>query len=219
MNQGELDSGPIYNPGAAYQSRVGDIRFKDVSGPDGKPDGIVNTFDRTIMGSPYPDYYYGMTNRFGYKNFSLSVNIQSSQGNMVFSNSDSYLYTRARYKQLSIVKDYWISEDKPGDGVSPRPNNNPTGGVRQKSTRYLDTGSYFRINNINLSYSFAGPIVQKLSLSSLRVYVTATNPFLSTKYNFFNPEVSNSSNPLTPGINNYDYPVAKSIMMGLNLSF
>ena len=219
MNQGELDAGPVYNPGAADKSRVGDIRFKDVSGPDGQPDGIVNTFDRTIIGSPYPDFYYGMTNRFSYKNFALSVNLQGTHGNMVFSNSDNYLYTRARYKQLSVVKNYWQSEDEPGDGVSPRANNNPTGGLRQKSTRFLDSGAFFRINNINLSYTFPGAITDKLSLSSLRVYITATNPLLVTKYNFFNPEVSNSSNPLNPGVNNYDYPVAKSLMAGLNITF
>jgi TonB-linked SusC/RagA family outer membrane protein len=219
MNQSELDAGPAYNPGASDQSRVGDIRFKDVSGPDGVPDGVVNTFDRTIIGSPYPDFYYGMTNRFSFKNISLSVNIQGTHGNSVFSNSDNFLYTRARYKQLSIVKDYWKSESEPGDGVSPRPNNNPKGGLRQKSTRFLDTGTFFRINNINLSYTFSDPIARRLSLSSLRVYVTANNPLLVTKYNFFNPEVSNSSNPLNPGVNNYNYPLAKSLMVGLNLSF
>lgn len=219
MNQAELDAGPVYNPGASDESRVGDIRFKDVSGPDGQPDGIVNTFDRTIIGTPYPDFYYGMTNRFSYGNISLSVSLQGTHGNMVFSNSDNFLYTRARYKQLSIVKDYWVSEEQPGDGQSPRPNNNPTGGLRQKSTRFLDDGSYFRINNINLSYSFPAAITSKLSMSSLRIYITATNPLLITDYHFFNPEVSNNSDPLEPGVNNYDYPVAKSLMLGLNLTF
>jgi TonB-linked SusC/RagA family outer membrane protein len=218
-SQAELSAGPIFNPGASDQSRLGDIRFKDVSGPKGKPDGVINTFDRTVIGSPYPDFYYGMTNTFTYNNISLSVNIQGSQGNMVFSNSDNFLYTRARYKQLSIVKDYWKSEGEPGDGVSPRPNNAPTGGLREKSTRFLDEGGFFRINNINLSYAFTREIARKLSVSSLRLYVTATNPLLITKYDFFNPEVSNSGNPLTPGVNDYNYPLAKSLIFGLNVSF
>jgi len=218
-NKAELDAGPIFNPGAADRSRIGDIRFRDVSGPNGKPDGIINTFDRTIIGSPYPDFYYGMTNSFTYKAFSLSVNLQGSHGNKVYSNSDNYLYTRARYKQLSIVKNYWKSEAEPGDGESPRPNNNPTGGLREKSTRFLDDGAFFRINNINLSYSFTDQIARKLSLSSLRVYITATNPLLVTKFNFFNPEVSNSGNPLTPGVDDYNYPLAKSVIVGLNVSF
>ena len=218
-NQAELNVGPVFNPGTSDRSRVGDIRFKDISGPSGKPDGVINTFDRTIIGSPYPDYYYGMTNTFTYNNISLSVNIQSSQGNKVFSNSDNFLYTRARYKQLSIVKDYWKSEAEPGDGISPRPNNNPKGGLRQKSTRYLNSGSFFRINNISMGYLVLDKISQRLGLNSLRAYITATNPLLITKYNFFNPEVSNSGNPLTPGVNNYNYPLAKSLIFGLNVSF
>ncbi len=218
-NKAELDAGPIFNPGASDKSRVGDIRFKDISGPSGKPDGVINSYDRTIIGSPYPDYYYGMTNSFGYKNISLSISVQGSQGNMVYSNSDNFLYTRARYKQLSSVKNYWKSETEPGDGESPRPNNSPTGGLREKSTRFLDDGSFFRINNINLSYSFADQIARKLSISSLRLYMTATNPLLITKYKFFNPEVSSSGNPLTPGVEDYNYPLAKSLIVGLNVSF
>ena len=218
-NKAELDAGPIFNPGASDKSRIGDIRFKDISGPNGKPDGVINSYDRTIIGSPYPDYYYGMTNSFGYKNFTLGISVQGSQGNQVYSNSDNFLYTRARYKQLSSVKNYWKSETEPGDGESPRPNNNPTGGLREKSTRFLDDGSFFRINNINLGYSFGDQISRKLGISSLRVYVTATNPLLVTKYKFFNPEVSNSGNPLTPGVEDYNYPLAKSIIAGVNVTF
>jgi TonB-linked SusC/RagA family outer membrane protein len=219
MNEAELDAGPIYSPGLSDHSRVGDIRFVDISGPDGKPDGIINSYDRTIIGSPYPDFYYGMTNNFSYKNIDLSFTLQGSHGNKIFEASDAFLYTRARYKQLDIVKNYWESEAQPGDGVSPRPNNNPTGGLRQKSTRFLDNGAFFRINNINLSYSFTEKIANKLSLSSLRAYITATNPLLITKYNFFNPEVSDNSNALTPGVSNYNYPVAKRLIVGLSVSF
>lgn len=218
-NKAELDAGPIFNPGASDRSRIGDIRFKDISGPNGKPDGVINSYDRTIIGSPYPDFYYGMTNSFAYKNISLSITLQGSQGNKVYSNSDNFLYTRARYKQLSVVKNYWKSEAEPGDGESPRPNNAPTGGLREKSTRFLDDGSFLRINNINLSYSFNDNVARRLGMSALRVYVTATNPLLITKYKFFNPEVSNSSNPLTPGVEDYNYPLAKSLIIGLNVSF
>jgi hypothetical protein len=56
--QEELNNGPIWNPGAADRSRVGDMRFVDVSGPNGKPDGIISSADYTIIGSPYPDFYY-----------------------------------------------------------------------------------------------------------------------------------------------------------------
>ncbi|HZG24249.1 MAG TPA: TonB-dependent receptor, partial [Chitinophagaceae bacterium] len=79
----ELAAGPIFNPGAADRSRVGDIKFVDISGPSGKPDGVINSFDKTIMGSPYPDFYYGMTNRFSYGRLTLSFTIQGSEGNEI----------------------------------------------------------------------------------------------------------------------------------------
>jgi len=219
MNQAELDAGPIWAPGTSDRSHVGDIRFKDISGPDGVPDGIINTYDRTIMGSPYPKFYFGMTNNLSYKNFGLNFSFTGAYGNKVFNTSDTQMYTRARYKQYEVVKNYWRSEAQPGDGESPRPNNLPTGGLRQKSTRFLDNGSYLKVNHINLSYTIPQKWITKAHISSLRVYVTANNPFIITKFRDFNPEVSSNTNPLTPGQMNYNYPLAKSFIMGVNLSF
>ncbi|MDR1201675.1 MAG: SusC/RagA family TonB-linked outer membrane protein, partial [Tannerellaceae bacterium] len=219
MNQAELDAGPIWAPGTSDQSHIGDIRFKDISGPDGTPDGVINTYDREIMGSPYPDFYFGMTNTMSYKNFSLNFSLQGSYGNKVFNTNDTQLYTRARYKQYDVVKNYWKSEAEPGDGESPRPNNLPTGGLRQKSTRFLENASYLKFNNITFSYTFGPDIVNKMYLNGLRVYFTATNPFIITKFREFNPEVSSTTNPLTPGQMNFNYPLAKSFIMGINVSF
>ena len=219
MNQAELDAGPIWAPGSSDRSHVGDVRFKDVSGPDGVPDGVINTYDKTIMGSPYPKAYFGMTNSFSYKNFGLSIALQGSFGNKVFNSSDAQLYTRARYKQYESVKNYWVSEEQPGDGESPRPNNLPTGGVREKSTRYLDNGSYLKVNNINFSYDFPTQLISKAGMSALKLYLTLTNPFIITKFRDFNPEVGDGNNPLTPGVMNYNYPLAKSAIIGINVSF
>ncbi|MBE7170284.1 MAG: TonB-dependent receptor [Williamsia sp.] len=219
--QKELDKGPIFSPGSTVRSRLGDSRFLDISGPNGVPDGVISSVDQTIMGSPYPDFYYGMTNRFSYKNISLSVSLQGSQGNKVLSISRlGTLNTRGRVRQLASSNAYWKSELDPGDGQVPRPNDAPTGNNREPwNSRYLDYGTYLRINNINLSYVLPETISQRMKLSSLRVYISATNPFLFTKNESFNPDVSNSDNPLTPGIDNNNYPLAKSLILGLNVSF
>ncbi|MEJ7830355.1 MAG: SusC/RagA family TonB-linked outer membrane protein, partial [Segetibacter sp.] len=220
-NQKELDAGPIFNPGARDRSRVGDVRFIDVSGPNGKPDGVINSFDKTIIGSPYPDFYYGMTNRFSYKSISLSVSLQGTQGNKVLAlERGQSTNNRARFRQLAIMNNYWKSEQDPGNNWAPRPNDTPTGNWRGTySTLWLDDASYLRINNIALSYVIPGQLMQKAKINSARVYVSANNPFLITNYVGFNPDVSRNSNPLTPGNANYDYPLAKSIVLGLNLSF
>lgn len=221
VNQKELDKGPIFSPGSAVRSRLGDSRFLDITGPNGVPDGVINSLDQTIMGSPYPDFYYGMTNHFSYKNVSLSVSLQGSQGNKILSVSRlGTLNTRGRVRQLASSNAYWKSEQDPGDGQVPRPNDAPTGNNREPwNSRYLDYGTYMRINNINLSYLLPGSLSQRLRLASLRFYVSANNPFLFTKNESFNPDVSNSDNPLTPGIDNNNYPLAKSLILGLNVSF
>ena len=219
--QAELNAGPIFNPGAVDRSRVGDIRFVDISGPNNIPDGVINSFDKTIMGSPYPDFYYGMTNRFTYKNISLTISLHGSQGNDILNISRaSGNSTRGRYRQYAFSNNYWKSEQDPGDGNSPRPNDAPSGNVRGTySQRWLDNGSYLSINNISLGYQLPDQIVKKLTLSSLRFYINATNPFMFTKYTAFNPEVSNTASSLTPGNELNNYPVPKIIMLGFTIDF
>jgi TonB-linked SusC/RagA family outer membrane protein len=218
--QADLTQGPIFNPGASDHSRVGDIRFVDVSGPNGKPDGVINSFDNTIIGSPYPDFYYGMTNHFAYNNFGLSIGLQGSQGGQVYNNSfGSGSATRARVRVYAYNNNYWKSEQDPGDGQTPRPNDAPTGGVRLSSQRYLDDGSYLRINNMTLDYVLSTSILQKLKFSMARIYIGLTNPFLFTKYKKYNPDVSLNDDPLRPGVESNNYPLAKTLLFGLNLSF
>ncbi len=220
MNAAELAKGPIFDPGAADRSRVGDVRFKDISGPNGKPDGVINNFDRTIMGSPYPDFYYGMTNRFSYKNITLSVTIQGSKGSKIFDMARDGGYSgRARVRGYAFSNNYWKSEQQPGDGVTPRPNDNPTGGFRLPSSKYLDNGTYLRFNNITLSYSIPAALARKIGLNGVRLYVNATNPILITKNTNFNPDVSMNENPLMPGIESSNYPLPKGIIGGINVTF
>ncbi|WP_020596127.1 SusC/RagA family TonB-linked outer membrane protein [Spirosoma panaciterrae] len=220
-NQAEVDRGPVFSPGTASRSRPGDLRFVDVSGANGKPDGVINSFDKTIMGSPYPDFYYGMTNRFSYKNLSLSVSLQGVVGNQLLSIARrSTFATRSRFRNAASQNNYWKSEQDPGDGNTPRPNDAPTGNVRgEYSQRWLDTGTYLRINNISLNYTVPDKLVQRAKLGSLRIYVNANNPFIFTKNQGFNPDVSNGDNPLTPGMDMNDYPLPKSLILGVSFGF
>ncbi|MEJ7739293.1 MAG: TonB-dependent receptor [Chitinophagaceae bacterium] len=219
-NAAELAAGPIYNKGLADETRVGDIKFKDVSGPGGKPDGKVDNADLTIMGSPYPDFYFGLTNRLSYGNLGFSFNIAGSQGSQIYSNAMViYRLIRSRSRTLTTERNYWKSEADPGDGKTVRPHDNPRGGLRLPSTRYMDNGSYIRINNITLSYILPDKISRLLTLHSLRVYASANNAYTFTKNLSFNPDVSNSGNSLNPGIDANNYPLPRSIVVGLNVSF
>jgi hypothetical protein len=174
------------------------------------------------MGNPYPDFYYGMTNRFVYKDISLSVTLQGSQGAQVINKTrvGANISTRARTNQLALSNNYWKSPDQPGDGKTPRPNDAPTGNVRgESSQREMDNASYMRINNITLSYVLPGELIRRAKVNSIRIYISANNPLIFTKYTSFNPDSSNSGNSLTPGIDLNDYPIPKSVNIGLNVSF
>lgn len=221
-NQAELNAGPIFAPGTASASHIGDTRFVDVSGPNGKPDGIINSFDKTIMGSPYPDFYYGMTNRFAYKNLSLVVSIQGTKGAQILNMTrlGANMSTRARTNQLALSNNYFKSPDQPGDGNTPRPNDAPTGNIRGESQqKQLDNGTYLRFNNMTLAYTLPDRLAQKIGLGSVRAYLNANNPFIITKFTSFNPDSSNSGDSLTPGRDLNDYPLPKSLTLGLNITF
>ncbi|WP_175455381.1 TonB-dependent receptor [Pricia antarctica] len=218
--QTEYDQGPIYNPGGSNRTRVGDVKFRDFSGPDGVPDGAIDSYDRVILGSPYPDFYYGMTNRFNYNSLSLSISLQGVQGNKVGSLArDVGGRNELRVNQLALYNDFWRSEEEPGDGNAQRPNDEPTGGIREFSTQKLDNGSYLRINNISLGYELPTSVVERLKMRSIRLYVNASNPFTFTKFEGFNPDVSRGTDPLAPGEDNNNYPLAKTWTLGLNLGF
>jgi hypothetical protein len=128
--------------------------------------------------------------------------------------------TRGRFGQLAILNKYWKSEQEPGDGRTPRPNNAPTGNIRgQYSTWFLDNGSFMRINNITLGYVLPEQFSKKLTFRSVRIYASANNPFLFAKTTGFNPEASNLEDPLRPGRELSDYPIPRSLILGLNIGF
>ena len=219
-NSAELASGPIYNKGLSDATRVGDIRFRDVNGPNGKPDGLIDNSDLTIIGSPYPDFYYGFTSRLSYKNFNLNFNVSGSHGAMIYSNAMIiYRLNRSRSRTLSTERNFWKSETDPGDGKTVRPVDVTTGGLRLPSTRYMDEASYLRLNNITLGYTIPDRLAQSIKLSSVRIYGSANNALIITNNHSFNADVSNSGNPLTPGIDLNNYPIPKSFVIGLNVMF
>jgi hypothetical protein len=128
--------------------------------------------------------------------------------------------TRARTNQLALSNNYWKSPDQPGDGNTPRPNDAPTGNIRGESQqKQLDNGSYLRFNNITLAYQLPETVAKKARLGAIRIYLNANNPFIISDFTSFNPDTSNSGNSLTPGRDLNDYPLPKSLTLGLNVTF
>jgi TonB-linked SusC/RagA family outer membrane protein len=226
---------------------VGDIKYKDISGPDDKPDGIIDDYDRTDLGSPLPKFQFGMNNTFRYKNFDLNLFINGSYGNKIFNYVSIDLTQmsgyrnqlqivankRARTEAININKEYdgtngvwnWyqdIDNIRLGNNPSlPRatqsgdPNNNS-----RFSDRYLEDGSYLRIKNIVLGYTFPSKWTRKFQVENLRVYANIQNLYTFTKYSGYDPEVGVSTMTSNVfGMDNGRYPSPQSYTFGLNISF
>lgn len=199
---------------------LGDIRFKDISGPNGKPDGVIDANDFTIIGSPYPKFTYGLTNSFSYKNFDLSVFLQGSYG--------AKIYNFLRWQSEGMANPYWnqtkdvlykrYSAANPG-GTLPRFTADNVNN-RYVSDRYIEDGSYLRIQNITLGYRLPGKIAGKNIFSSARIYATAQNLYTFTKYSGYDPEIGSYNSSIK--LQNVDmghYPVPRTFTAGINVEF
>ncbi len=223
---------------------VGDLKYKDISGPDGKPDGVINEYDKTNIGSPMPDFTFGWTNTFRYKSFDLSVFINGSYGNKVFNYLSMKLthMNSAWVNQLNTVADRAqlvpIDPDKvyPNGGkwyddVTNVKVNNPTTSTPRASIqdpndndrisdRYIEDGSYIRFKNITLGYTFPQSMIKKVGLANLRVYANIQNLLTISKYDGYDPEIgASTASSNVYGLDNGRYPSPTVYSFGLNVSF
>lgn len=174
--------------------------------------------DRTFIGNPHPDFYYGMTNTLAYKNFELSLFVQGVQGNDIFN------ATRVETEGMSDAKNQTIEVAnrwrQPGDVTSiPKATPNSTDNSRI-STRFVEDGSFARVKALTIGYNVPKEILSKVKMSNAKVYVTGENLFTITNYSGYDPEVNafGGSNKAM-GIDFGTYPQTRNLIFGVNLSF
>ena len=200
---------PMYNT-----QEAGDPKYLDAGGPNGVPDGRIDANDRVIVGNSNPKYTWGMNNTFKYKGFDLNVLIQGQNGGYLYS-----MFGRAMDRTgmgvadntLGKYRDRWRSPEDPGSsGLHKLPS---TFG-RIKNTDWLYSSDYWRVRNITLGYNL-GALLKTNVISGARIYVTAENWFGDDKYDGgFNPEGVNNN-----GEDYGAFPLAKSLIFGMNLTF
>ncbi len=224
---------------------VGDLKFKDINN-----DGVINEKDKTNIGSPLPKFTFGWTNSFRYKNIDLSVFINGSYGNKVLNynmmgqgynglvhmnsawiNQHVSVKDRAQLVAIDATKTYasgsWyddITNVKVANSGTkvPRPTVSDPNDNDRLSDRYIEDGSYIRLKNITLGYTFPKSLLTKLKIDNLRIYANLQNVYTLTKYTGYDPEVGAStqdSTGLTFGVDNGRYPSPMTCSFGLNISF
>jgi TonB-linked SusC/RagA family outer membrane protein len=196
---------------------VGDLMIKDQNG-----DGKIDAKDVTNLGHGLPDFTYGLTNSFQYKNFDLSILMQGVQGvNIINGNNRQTLTGNNNQNSLAVYYNNYFDPANPTRDVkyqSPTSTAALPGGAL--SSYAVENGSYLRVRNITLGYRMSEKTLTNLFIKSARLYVTAQNPFLITKYTGYNPEANiMGGDPTTPGVDQGTYPTARTIIVGVNFGF
>jgi TonB-linked SusC/RagA family outer membrane protein len=218
QNQNEVNqANALGDPNVPFQNgstSPGDFRFRDLNG-----DGVINDKDRTYIGSPIPNFTYGFQANLGYKQFDLSLFFQGVQGSKI-ANVNRF-----------ITESSGGFENKSKDMLQRWTDTNPTNAYPRAiatdpnfndrfSNRFVEDGSYLRLRNIQLGYKLPTPLLQKLSIHSLRVYVSAQNLITLTRYKGFNPDIgAQQQSNLNYGVDNSVYPQSITFLGGVNLEF
>lgn len=188
---------------------TGELIYRDIN-----QDGKVSSTDRTYIGDPNPNFTFGLTNDFSYKNFNLSVFIQGTQGNDIFNASrmDSEGMYDGKNQTTRVLQRWRV----PGQHTEvPKASFNML-----NSTYFIEDGSYLRVKNVSLSYNVKGAFLNRLGINRLQPFISATNLFTLTKYKGMDPEVNQYGNSSTvQGVDWGTYPQSKSYVVGLNLEF
>ncbi len=198
-------------------SAPGDVKFKDLDG-----NGVINALDQTVIGSPAPDFAYGVNASLNYKNFDLVVFFHGKQGqdlyNLVWADlNEGEGDNNATTEQLRRWTPTNTNTDVPR-AVTGNPGQNT-----RPSSRFIEDGSFLRLQNLQVGYDFSHHLPKRLNISRVRVYVSGQNLFTITDYKGYNPEIGKlnegARSSLTKGIDFAMYPIPRTLEAGLQVDF
>ncbi|GAA4296009.1 SusC/RagA family TonB-linked outer membrane protein [Aestuariibaculum suncheonense] len=185
----------------------GDLKFVDINN-----DGIIDDEDKTNIGDPIPDATMGLNLSMDYKNFDFSAYAFASVGNEIIRN---YERNQALTNKTVYYLDRWTGEGSTNS--TPRVTTGATSNILF-SDFYVEDGSFVRLQNVQLGYTFGDKVFGNSKINKLRLYVSANNLFTLTKYSGYDPTASSGA-PIGGGIDQGFYPSARTYLFGVNLKF
>ena len=203
-----------WNASPTVGPKPGDMKYADISGPEGKPDGRVDNFDRTFLGDAFPRYEYSFNFTVGFAGFDLNIlgqgvgrrnNYLSGTGAVPFASGDFAA------SLLEIQKDYWRPDNQ--DATFPRLLPSGFGGNNfLASSWWIRSAAYLRIKNVNLGYTIPATVLNRIKMRSIRVFVAGSNLLTITdSWNGFDPEINTANAEF--------YPLMRTWTAGLNVNF
>jgi TonB-linked SusC/RagA family outer membrane protein len=212
----------------ADYAQPGDIRYKNLV--DGGTGDDITDRDREFAGSPWPKFTTGIQFNVAYKAFSLNVQFYGAFGHKLYNDVRRDLDGMG-YSNYRDGLSYWTPTNTntgtPRLGVSystgvpsdPGVDRGIVSNVRGNSDRWIENGSFFRVRSLELGYNVPSSILERISLTSARVYVSGQNLLTFTKYSGLDPDVVGANVNLEPGVDNGNYPSSRIISVGLNIGF
>ena len=189
-------------------AQPGDIRFVDVNG-----DGKIDANDKTKIGNPFPKFVMGWNLGMSYKNFDFSAFFYASVGNDIYR---AYERNANYTNKFRSVLARWTGEGTTNDATNPRYSFTDANNNARVSDRYVEDGSFIKLKNVQLGYTFTGKSIKKIC-QKLRVYAQVKNAFTITKYTGFDPEISGGL--METGVDRGSYPQARTVALGLDIKF
>jgi TonB-dependent starch-binding outer membrane protein SusC len=198
----------VAHPGLKASNAAGHFKFKDISGVDGVPDGKIDEYDRTFIGSPHPKFNYGFNVTLNYKGFDFGMSFQGEYGNQIFNYWRAYSVFPGAMGEGA--DDTWSITNT---GAELPIWNNVATNDKVPSSFFIENGSYLRFKNLQLGYT----IENSKYFNKLRMYVQANNLLTITKYTGIDPQIS-TGGATNAGVDfGGNYPIARNILIGISL--
>ena len=224
QNQAEVDASKQTDKG------IGKWRYKDLSGPGGKPDGFITPDDRTFMGSPHPNFTMGINLNASYKNFDIATFLYWKNGGQIINYvrywTDFNTFQGNRDKR--VLYDSWTPQHR--DAKLPVLDASDGASGQTPSSYYVEPGGYLRLKNLSIGYTLPVDILKRVGIDRLRFYLQAQNLFTITKYTGLDPEITTQqvgkgdyrqarSDANSLGVDYGNFPTPRIVSVGLNLTF